>query len=118
LGEAIKYRLLTSRDGGPAGPVVLAGPTCDSVDVMYERHRYQLPLALTAGDRLLLLSAGAYTSTYCTDGFNGFSPMQVHCLPPSTPSVPVGDQEAGELPDVLRVGLPGALGAEQGRAGT
>ena len=82
LGEAIKYRLVTSRDGGPTGPVVLAGPTCDSVDVMYERHRYQLPLALTAGDRLLLLSAGAYTSTYCTDGFNGFSPMPVHCLPP------------------------------------
>ncbi|MDP9427657.1 MAG: type III PLP-dependent enzyme [Actinomycetota bacterium] len=117
LGEAIKYRLVTSRDGGPTGPVVLAGPTCDSVDVLYEQHRYQLPLALTAGDRLLLLSAGAYTSAYCTDGFNGFSPMPVHCLPPSAPSVRVGDQEAGELPDVLRAGLPGALGAEQGRAG-
>jgi ornithine decarboxylase len=121
LGEAIKYRLVTSRDGGPTGPVVLAGPTCDSVDVMYERHRYQLPLALTAGDRLTILSAGAYTSAYCTDGFNGFSPMPVHCVPLSAPvgaaSVRVGDQEAGELPHVLRSGRRGTLGAEQGGTG-
>jgi ornithine decarboxylase len=83
-GEAIKYRLVTSR-GGRCGPVVLAGPTCDSADILYEQHRYELPLALTDGDRLDVLSAGAYTSAYCTDGFNGFSPMPVHCLPLSAP---------------------------------
>lgn len=81
LGEAIKYRLLTSRDGGEVGPVVLAGPTCDSLDVMYQRHQYHLPLDLQAGDRVTLLSAGAYTKAYCTDGFNGFQPMPAHCLP-------------------------------------
>jgi ornithine decarboxylase len=81
LGEAIKYRMLTSRDGGAVGPVVLAGPTCDSLDVMYQRHRYELPMDLQAGDRLTLLSAGAYTKAYCTDGFNGFRPMPAHCLP-------------------------------------
>jgi ornithine decarboxylase len=101
-GEAIKYRLVPSR-GGPTGPVVLAGPTCDSADIMYQHHRYELPLALTDGDRLDVLSAGAYTSAYCTDGFNGFSPMPVHCLPPSAPlcSLALGDQEVGELPHVL-----------------
>jgi ornithine decarboxylase len=101
-GEAIKYRLVTSRSG-PRGPAVLAGPTCDSADIMYQHHRYELPLALTDGDRLDVLSAGAYTSAYCTDGFNGFSPMPVHCLPPSTPvrSLPLGDQETGELPHML-----------------
>ena len=97
LGEAIRYRLVTSRDGGPTGPVVLAGPTCDSLDVLYERHRYRLPLDLRAGDRVSLLSAGAYTSVYCTDGFNGFSPLPVHCLPRSS----VVDEEAGELPRVV-----------------
>lgn len=81
LGEAIKYRLVTSRDGGPTGPVVLAGPTCDSADVMYEHYRYELPLDLTAGDRVTVLSAGAYTKAYCTDGFNGFVPLRAHFLP-------------------------------------
>jgi ornithine decarboxylase len=88
LGESIKYRLLldrrggrTDRDPGATGPVILAGPTCDSLDVMYQRHRYHLPLDLEEGDRILFLSAGAYTKAYCTDGFNGFVPMPAHCLP-------------------------------------
>ena len=101
LGEAIRYRLATARDGTPTGPVVLAGPTCDSLDVLYERHRYQLPLDLAAGDQLDILSAGAYTSAYCTDGFNGFFPMPVHCLPLSLPSPAVRHEEAAELPDIL-----------------
>ncbi|MGH9127096.1 MAG: type III PLP-dependent enzyme [Acidimicrobiales bacterium] len=63
-----------------SGPVVLAGPTCDSLDVMYQHHRYSLPLTLAAGDQVMFLSAGAYTNAYCTDGFNGFEPMPVHCL--------------------------------------
>jgi ornithine decarboxylase len=96
LGESIKYRLLTSRGAagsgdldGQAGPVVLAGPTCDSLDVMYQHHRYWLPLELAAGDNVVFLSAGAYTKAYCTDGFNGFVPMPAHCL------APVGDWLTG-----------------------
>jgi ornithine decarboxylase len=81
LGESIKYRLITVPADGPTGPVVLAGPTCDSLDVMYQHHRYHLPLELDAGDQVLFLSAGAYTKAYCTDGFNGFVPMPAHCLP-------------------------------------
>lgn len=88
LGEAIKYRIVTSRDDeqGPVGPVVMAGPTCDSLDVLYERYRYELPLDLAGGDRLTFLSAGAYTKAYCTDGFNGFLPLPAYCLPLSEPS--------------------------------
>jgi ornithine decarboxylase len=88
LGEAIKYRITTfgaddtCADANAAtGPVVLAGPTCDSVDVLYEDFRYQLPLDLQVGDKLAILSAGAYTKAYCTDGFNGFTPMPAYCLP-------------------------------------
>lgn len=80
LGEAIKYRLVTSKDGGPTGPVVIAGPTCDSVDVLYKKYRYQMPLDLEVGDHVTFLSAGAYTKAYCTEEFNGFEPIPAHCL--------------------------------------
>lgn len=74
-GEAIRYRILTDRDGDPAGPVSLAGPTCDGADILYEKTPYALPLSLTSGDRVTILSAGAYVSTYCSTGFNGFAPL-------------------------------------------
>ncbi len=73
--ESIRYRLATSVDGGPTGPAVLAGPTCDSADVLYEKNPVELPLALAEGDEVRLLSAGAYTSCYSTVGFNGFPPL-------------------------------------------
>jgi ornithine decarboxylase len=78
--EAIAYMVDTPHDGGPTGPVVLAGPTCDSFDVMYENTEYHLPLALAEGDVVHILSAGAYTSTYASVGFNGFPPLRVVCL--------------------------------------
>jgi ornithine decarboxylase len=74
-GEAIRYRLRTRHDGSPAGPVVLAGPTCDGADILYERSGYQLPLALKDGDRVELDTAGAYVTTYAAQGFNGFAPL-------------------------------------------
>lgn len=81
LGEAIKYPIRTERDGGPTGPVVIAGPTCDSADVLYEEFKYQLPVDLRAGDSVRLLSAGAYTTTYSSVGFNGFPPLRAYYLP-------------------------------------
>jgi ornithine decarboxylase len=79
MDEAIRYRIVTERDG-PTGPVVLAGPTCDSADVLYQRSEYQLPLALAPGDRVYFLSAGAYSATYSTVGFNGFPPLDVEVI--------------------------------------
>ena len=78
MDEAIRYRLRTPHDGGPAGPVAIAGPTCDSADVLYEKSAYELPLALAEGDMVDILSAGAYTTTYSSVGFNGFPPLQEH----------------------------------------
>lgn len=77
LDEAIRYRLESSADGGPTGPCVLAGPTCDSADVLYQVTPVQLPLALAEGDIVRFESAGAYTSCYSTVGFNGFEPLPV-----------------------------------------
>ena len=77
-GEAIKYRIATPHDGTATGPVAIAGPTCDGADILYEKSNYRLPLALTHGDRIELLSAGAYVSTYASQGFNGFTPLAEH----------------------------------------
>jgi ornithine decarboxylase len=75
LDEAIRYRIRTSRDGGPTGPCVVAGPTCDSADVLYEKAPVELPLTLGEGDTVRLLAAGAYTTSCSTVGFNGFPPL-------------------------------------------
>ena len=84
LDEAIRYRISTDHDGMPDGPVVLAGPTCDSADVLYEKNPVHLPLALKEGDRVRLHAAGAYTSCYSTVGFNGFPPLPTQ-LPQTLP---------------------------------
>jgi ornithine decarboxylase len=80
MDEAIKYPIRTSRDGGATGPVVLAGPTCDSADVLYEKTTYQMPLDLRVGDRVEILGAGAYTTSYSAVNFNGFAPLKTYCI--------------------------------------
>jgi len=76
-GEAIRYQFLTDRDGDPTGPCILAGPSCDSADVLYEKRPVNLPYSLRAGDRVLIRNTGAYTSTYSSVCFNGFPPLDV-----------------------------------------
>jgi ornithine decarboxylase len=74
LEEAIKYPLLTEK-GGTTEEAILAGPTCDSMDILYENHKYRLPLNLAIGDRLYWFSTGAYTTSYSSIEFNGFPPL-------------------------------------------
>ena len=78
--EATRYLLSTPHDGSPDGPVVLAGPTCDSADTLYEHASYRLPMALKAGDRVQIHAAGAYITTYATQGFNGFRPLDEYYI--------------------------------------
>jgi ornithine decarboxylase len=80
MDESIKYRIKTPADGGAVGPTVLAGPTCDSADILYERTEYRLPMALKIGDKVEILATGAYTSTYASVGFNGFKPLKTYCI--------------------------------------
>jgi len=75
LDEAIRYRLEVPGVGGTSGPCVLAGPTCDSADVLYETTPVSLPLTLAEGDELRIYAAGAYSTCYSTVGFNGFAPL-------------------------------------------
>ena len=78
MDESIRYPIRTPRDGDPIGPCVLAGPTCDSADVMYERTPYALPVSLEIGDKVLIEGTGAYTATYASVCFNGFAPLKTY----------------------------------------
>jgi len=80
MDESIKYRIRTPADGGATGATVIAGPTCDSADILYERTEYRLPMALKVGDKVQILSTGAYTSSYASVGFNGFTPIKTYCI--------------------------------------
>ncbi|MEM8853782.1 MAG: type III PLP-dependent enzyme [Pseudomonadota bacterium] len=79
MDEAIRYPIHAPRDGEHA-PCVLAGPTCDSVDVLYEKKPYPLPINLEIGDELLIGGTGAYTTTYSSVAFNGFPPLQSYVI--------------------------------------
>jgi len=78
MDESIRYPIRTPRDGGELGACVIAGPTCDSMDVLYEREPYMLPISLEIGDKVLIEGAGAYTASYSSVGFNGFLPLQTY----------------------------------------
>ncbi|MDF1803741.1 type III PLP-dependent enzyme [Thalassovita sp.] len=77
MDEAIRYQFITDRDHEETAPCILAGPSCDSADVLYEKRPVQLPVGLRAGDRIIIRSCGAYTSSYSSVGFNGFPPLDV-----------------------------------------
>ena len=79
MDEAIQYPIVSSRKGAPM-PVVLAGPTCDSADILYEKADYRLPEDLEIGDKLEIRAAGAYTTTYAAVAFNGFEPLKTYCV--------------------------------------
>ncbi len=80
LGEAIQYPLCWEIDSDGEDEVIIAGPTCDSMDILYEDHRYSLPTNLQEGDRLYWLSTGAYTTSYSSVEFNGFPPLRSYML--------------------------------------
>ena len=82
LDERIHYRVRTPRDGGACGPVILAGPTCDSADILYRRRPYELPLDLKIGDPVEFLSAGAYSASVAAVAFNGFPPIKSYFVSP------------------------------------
>jgi len=83
LNESIKYPIITDKDEEckKYGEAIVAGPTCDSMDIMYEDYRCLLPINLKQGDRLYFLSTGAYTSSYASVGFNGFPPIKTYVMP-------------------------------------
>ncbi|MET0670096.1 MAG: type III PLP-dependent enzyme [Xanthobacteraceae bacterium] len=80
IDESIRYPIRTPRDRDETGPCVVAGPTCDSVDVLYQKNPYPLPVSLAIGDKVLIEAAGAYTTTYSSIGFNGYPPLRQYVI--------------------------------------
>src|SRR5262249_9633320 len=78
MDESIRYPIRTPRDGDELAPCVLAGPTCDSADVMYEREPYALPISLEIGDKGLIEGTGAYTATYSSVAFHWLAPLKTY----------------------------------------
>ncbi|MFF5856302.1 type III PLP-dependent enzyme [Streptomyces sp. NPDC012751] len=61
-------------------PAIVAGPTCDSDDAYGGgRHPVPVPGSVTSGDPVWILSAGAYATSYTTQGFNGIRPLPCAC---------------------------------------
>lgn len=79
MDEAIKFPIWTEKKG-EMEEVIIAGPTCDSADIMYENYKYGLPLNLASGDRLYWFSTGAYTTSYSAVEFNGFPPLKSYYI--------------------------------------
>ncbi|MFA6716034.1 MAG: ornithine decarboxylase, partial [Victivallaceae bacterium] len=79
LNESIKYPIYTEKNG-IAEKAIIAGPTCDSVDTLYEDYLYELPLNLASGDILYWLTCGAYTASYSSIEFNGFPPLKSYYI--------------------------------------
>jgi ornithine decarboxylase len=80
IDESIRYPIRTAKDRDDTAPCIIAGPTCDSVDVLYEKTPYPLPVSLAIGDKVLIEAAGAYTATYSSVGFNGFPPLRQYVI--------------------------------------
>ena len=80
IDESIRYPIRTPRDRDEMAPCVVAGPTCDSVDVLYEKNPYPLPVSLAIGDKVLIEATGAYTTTYSSVGFNGYPPLRQYVI--------------------------------------
>ena len=80
MDEMIRYPIRTEFDGDATEPCIIAGPTCDSVDVLYEKEPYELPVSLEIGSKVLIEGTGAYTTTYSAVGFNGFPPLRSYVI--------------------------------------
>jgi len=50
------------------------------MDILYEDYKYRLPESIKEGDKLLILSTGAYTTTYSAVYFNGFPPLRAYVV--------------------------------------
>ena len=79
--DQIQYRLeFPTHPAGPRVPARVAGPTCDSDDAFGPDATIAVPAAVASGDPVWIHSAGAYSVSYTTVGFNGFDPLPIETV--------------------------------------
>ncbi len=79
IDECIKYPIYSEKEGN-GEEVIIVGPTCDSMDILYEDHKYVLPDTLKEGDHLYIFTTGAYTQSYSSVSFNGIPPLKAYVI--------------------------------------
>lgn len=79
IDESIKFPIYFEKEG-MSTEIILAGPTCDSMDILYEHYKYQMPDTVVPGDRAYIFTTGAYTQSYSSVNFNGFPPLKAIVL--------------------------------------
>jgi ornithine decarboxylase len=79
IDESIRFPIYVDKSGKEE-EVILAGPTCDSMDILYEKFKYVVPHSIEEGDRVYILTTGAYTQSYCSINFNGFPPIRAYII--------------------------------------
>jgi ornithine decarboxylase len=79
--DQIQYRLeFPTHPAGPRVPARVAGPSCDSDDAFGPDAPIAVPAGLASGDPVWIHSAGAYSVSYTTVGFNGFDPLPIETV--------------------------------------
>lgn len=73
--QNFRYEVIVWGRSGEEEDFTLAGPTCDSVDVIYDE--IYLPNDIQIGDKVFFINAGAYTTGYSTR-FNGIESPKVY----------------------------------------
>ena len=75
-GEAIKYKIeFSGKNKAKKVRYIIAGPSCDSHDILYQKKLYKLPKNIKAGERLRIFSAGSYIISYQSE-FNGIKKIK------------------------------------------
>ncbi len=75
-GEAIKYKIEAVKNReGKKDKYIIAGPSCDSHDILYKKNLYTFSENIQIGDRIRIYPAGAYTISYESE-FNGIKKIK------------------------------------------
>lgn len=99
--QGFQYRV-GAEGSGPTHRYVLAGPSCDSADIL--AHDVPLP-ELGVGDRVYFLNTGAYTLSYASH-FNGFPPPTVHIFDSTNPDGHLADGAVANVRRGVQSGAP------------
>ena len=76
--EGFRYEVkVLGKENEETEEFTLSGPTCDSVDTIYDS--IELPITTDEGDTVYFLNSGAYTTGYASY-FNGIKPPRVYFL--------------------------------------
>nr|WP_233187772.1 type III PLP-dependent enzyme [Petrotoga sp. 9T1HF07.CasAA.8.2] len=76
--ENFRYEVLVEgKEYSETTTMTLAGPTCDSVDTIYDE--IELPINIDYNDIVYFINTGAYTNEYATS-FNGIEPLKVYTV--------------------------------------